>query len=211
MEEADGPVIHERPASIVAQPIAMGVLGTIPEQGRVEDPDRVHRPQRTVVSAALQLLAEQVRPSIEDARGEVGEDDELDLDLKDPPRRVARLHVHHGQLVLEGLALVVGVEDVDVRDRRGEILPEQRIEKVDQQVAMVVGPEQGLEDAVDLRIDRAVHTGSVLIGRASTRRASNPVANVGRSTRLPARAAEAQPVVQRKAYRGWMILGTAGA
>jgi hypothetical protein len=113
----------------------------------------------------LQLLAEQVRPSIEDARGEVGEDDELDLDLKDPPRRVARLHVHDGQLVVEGLALAVGVEDIDVRDRGGEILHEQRIEKVDQQVAMVVGPEQGLEDAVDLRIDGAVHTGSLLIGR----------------------------------------------
>jgi hypothetical protein len=36
---------------------------------------------------------------------------------------------------------------------------------VDQQVAMVVGPEQGLEDTVDLGIDGAVHTRSVLTGR----------------------------------------------
>jgi hypothetical protein len=36
---------------------------------------------------------------------------------------------------------------------------------VDQQVAMVVGPEQGLEDAIDLGIDGAVHAGSVLARR----------------------------------------------
>jgi hypothetical protein len=35
---------------------------------------------------------------------------------------------------------------------------------VDQQVAMVVGPEQGLEDAVDLGIDGTVHTRSVWLG-----------------------------------------------
>jgi hypothetical protein len=45
---------------------------------------------------------------------------------------------------------------------------------VDQQVAMVVGPEQGLEDAVDLRIDRAVHTGSVLIGRGIDQASAEP-------------------------------------
>jgi hypothetical protein len=164
-EDADGPVIDERRPRSSRRPVAMGVLGPIPKQRPVEDPDGIDRLQRTIVAAALQLLAEQVRPGVEDARGEVGEDQQLDLDLKDPPRRVARLHVHDGQLVVEGLALVVGVEDVDVGDRGGEILHEQRIEKVDQQVAMVVGPEQGLEDAVDLGIDGAVHTKSVLAAR----------------------------------------------
>ncbi len=66
-------------------------------------------------------------------------------------RRVVRLRLDDGRLVVEGLALVVGFEDVDRGDRSGE----QCIENVDQQVAMVVGPEQGLEDAVDLRVDGA--------------------------------------------------------
>jgi hypothetical protein len=89
-------------------------------------------------------------------------------------RRVAGLHVDDGQLVVEGLALVVGVEDVDRGDRSGEILPEEGIENVDQQVAMVVGPEQGLEDAVDLGIDGAVHTKSVFPGRGVDKELAEP-------------------------------------
>jgi hypothetical protein len=158
-------VTDERATADVATPVAVGVLGAIPKQRPVEDPDGIDRLQHTMVVAALQLLAEQVRPGVEDARGELAEDEQLDLDLKEPLGRVARLHVDDGQFVVEGLALVVGVEDVDVRNRRGEIIGEQRVENVDQQVGMVVGPEQDLEDAVDLGIDGAVHTRSVLLGR----------------------------------------------
>jgi hypothetical protein len=88
-EDADGAVIEKQSAAVVTPPVAMGVLGALPEQGPVEDPDGIDRLQRTIVAAALQLLAEQVRPGVEDARGEVGEDEELDLDLKEAPRRVS--------------------------------------------------------------------------------------------------------------------------
>jgi hypothetical protein len=82
-------VIDERATAVVTPPVAMGILGPLPKQGPVEDPDGIDRLQRTIVAAALQLLAEQVRPGVEDARGEVGEDEELDLDLKEAPRRAA--------------------------------------------------------------------------------------------------------------------------
>jgi hypothetical protein len=46
----------------------------------------------------------------------------LDLHLKDPEGRVAGLDVDDGELVVEGLALVVGVEKIDLGNRCGESL-----------------------------------------------------------------------------------------
>jgi hypothetical protein len=154
-------VVDEQAARIVSQTIAVSILRAVGEQRPVEQPNDIRRLQGAVVLAAAQLLAVEVCRGIEDARGEIGHHQKLDLDLKEPAGGITGLHVDHGELVVKGLALVVGIEDLDVRNREAQIRGEHRIEEMDKQVAMVVGPEEGLEDTVNLGIDGAVHAESV--------------------------------------------------
>ncbi len=155
-------MVDEPAPLVVAQRITMSILRSLDKEGLIEDPDRIGRTERVVILAAVQLLAVEIGPGIEDARGQIlREDQELDLHLKHPAGRVAGFDVDDGELVVEGLALVVGVEDIDLGDGCFEILREQGVEEVDEQIAPVVGPEQGFEDAVDLGVDGAVHAKSV--------------------------------------------------
>ena len=84
-------------------------------------------------------------------------DEDLDLDLIQPPSLIAGLDVDDAELVVEELALVVGVEDLHRADRCREFGAEQGVEEVDQEGAVVLRPQQGLEDAVDLGVDRVAH------------------------------------------------------
>lgn len=70
-------------------------------------------------SDQLPDLGLQIGPAVEKARGEIGEDQQLNLDLEESPRRVAGLDVDNGQLVGKGLALVVGIDNLDLGDRSG--------------------------------------------------------------------------------------------
>ena len=77
-------------------------------------------------------------------------DEELDLDLMQAALAIAGLDIDDAELVVEELALVVRVEDLDLADRRGEFRAEHSVKEVDQQGAVGLSTEQGLEDAVDL-------------------------------------------------------------
>jgi hypothetical protein len=154
-------VVDQQTSRVVAQAITVSILRAAGKQRPFEEPNDIGRLQGAIALAALQLLAVEVRPGIDDAPVEIGHDQELDLDLKEPAGRIASLHVDDGELVVERLALVVGIEDLDVRDRRAQIRGEHRVEEMDEQVALVVGPEEGLEDAVNLGIDGTVHARSL--------------------------------------------------
>jgi hypothetical protein len=52
---------------------------------------------------------------------------------------------------------VVGVEDIDINDRRAEVGAQDRVQEMDQQVAVLLAAEQGLEDAIDLGVYRVAH------------------------------------------------------
>ena len=84
-------------------------------------------------------------------------DEDLDLDLIQPPPLIAGLDVDDAELVVEELALVVGVEDLHRADRCREFGAEQGVEEVDQEGAVVLRPEQGLEETVDLGVNGVVH------------------------------------------------------
>jgi hypothetical protein len=49
-------------------------------------------------------------------------------------------------------------------DRGGEVAGQDGVEKMDQQSAVALGPEQGLEDAVDLGVDGVFHEQSLADG-----------------------------------------------
>ncbi|HSO81926.1 MAG TPA: hypothetical protein VLR48_04825 [Thiocapsa sp.] len=53
--DADATVIDERTTAVVTPPVAVGILGPIPKQRPVEDPDGIDRLQLAIVRAALEL------------------------------------------------------------------------------------------------------------------------------------------------------------
>jgi hypothetical protein len=61
-------------------------------------------------------------------------------------------------------------------DRGGEVAGQDGVEKMDQQSAVALGPEQGLEDAVDLGVDGVFHEQSLADGPTTdqTRRVRRP-------------------------------------
>jgi len=87
--------------------------------------------------------------------------EQLDLDLEHLAGRVAGLDIDDGQLVIEEFLLVVRVLDLYGDDRPGQVRAQDGVEEMDQQVAIGLGPQQGLEDAVNLGIDGMTHVGSV--------------------------------------------------
>ena len=82
---------------------------------------------------------------------------DLDLDLVEPPLGVPGLDVDDAELVVEEFALVIGIEDLDRADRRRQLGAQQGVEEVYQEGAVVFGPQQGFEDAVDLGVDGVAH------------------------------------------------------
>jgi hypothetical protein len=78
----------------------VGVRAILAPQRLIENPDRVRRFELAMVLSALQLLAVKIGPAVKNARGEIREDQQLDLDLEQSARRIAGLDVDDGQLVL---------------------------------------------------------------------------------------------------------------
>ncbi len=58
-------------------------------------------------------------------------------------------------------AFVVRVEDVNLGDRAGQVRAEDGAEKMDEQVAVVLGAQQGFEETFGLGVDRVVHAESL--------------------------------------------------
>jgi hypothetical protein len=54
-----------------------------------------------------------------------------------------------------------GLQDLHRGNRPRQVRTEDSVEEIDQQVTIGLGPQQGLEDAVDLGIDGMAHVGSV--------------------------------------------------
>ena len=100
---------------------------------------------------------------------------------------IAGLDVDDAELVVEELLVVVGVQDLDRYDGPGQVGAEDSVEKMDQQVAVGLGPEQGLEDAVDLGIDTVAHAVSLVAARGTDKRAT------ARRRRIPRRSSGALP------------------
>ena len=157
LQQPDPAVIEEAAACVVAQLVDVGVGRVGPQQVLGQQPDGVGGAQCAIVLAAAQLRAVQVGPGVEDAGRQVGVAQQLNLDLIESPLLVAGLDVDDAELVVEEFALVVGIEDVGVADRGGQGRAEHGIEKVDQQPPVGLGPQQGLEDTVDLGVDGVAH------------------------------------------------------
>jgi hypothetical protein len=90
----------------------------------------------------------------------VGE--QLQLDLIQTAEGIAGLDVDDAELVADEFLVVVRVLDLDRRDRPGQVRAKHRVQKMDQQAAVALGPEQGLEDTVDLGIDSMAHAMSLV-------------------------------------------------
>ena len=86
---------------------------------------RQQRRRRPVVESSLNGLEDkgkrrvEIGPAVADAGGEITIDEKLDLDLIQAALAIAGLDIDDAELVVEKFALVVGVEDVDLADRRG--------------------------------------------------------------------------------------------
>ena len=122
----------------------------------------------------------EVVPSVQDApeQGRVGQ--QLDLDLKAPGAVVMGLDVDDAELVGQKLAFVVGVEDLHLGHRVLQIGTQDSVEEMDQQVTVLLRPQEGLEDTVDLGVDGVAHGGS--LGRIGDADIWAPVASArGRS------------------------------
>ncbi len=65
--------------------------------------------------------------------------------------------IDDAEFIGEEFAFVVGVEDVDLGDRAGQVAAEGGVEKMDEQVAVVLGAQQGFEDTFGLGVDRVVY------------------------------------------------------
>jgi hypothetical protein len=161
LEEIDAAVVDQRAALGITHPVTVDVARDVGQQRLAEQPDGERRLERAVVVAAGELAAIDVRPAVEDARRQLGQDQELDLDLKDTSALVACLDVDDAQLVVQELLFIVGVEDADLDHRGRQLVAEHGVEEMHQQVLVLLVAEQGLEDAVDLWVDGVAHAGSI--------------------------------------------------
>ena len=126
----------------------------------------LHPGRQGVRVQALRLVEEfqpviEVRPAVEDACRQIAVIEQLDLDLEHPPGRVAGLDIDDSELVIKECLLVVWVLDLHRDDRPGQVRAQDGVEEMDQQVTIGLGPQEGLEDAVNLGIDGMAQVGSV--------------------------------------------------
>jgi hypothetical protein len=153
-QQPDAAVVEQQASGAVAQAKVVDALGALlGQQVFAQQPDGVGGFEGAVVFAAVELGAVEVGPGVEDAREQVAVGEELDFDLVQAAELVARLDVDDAEFVVEEFLVVVGVEDFDFGDGGGERRAEDGVEEVDQQGAVGLRAEQGLEDAVDLGVD----------------------------------------------------------
>ena len=135
----------------------MRVAGITAQEVFAQEPDAVGGLQRIIILTALQLLTVEVGPGVQDAGGQVAMGHQLDLGLIEPGVRITGFDIDDAEFIGEEFAFVVRVEDVDLGDRAGQVAAEGGVEKMDKQVAVVLGAQQGFEDTVGLGVDRVVH------------------------------------------------------
>ncbi len=114
-------MIDQAAALGVAQAKIVQVAIRVRKQVLGEQPDGVGRFELGVGLAAAELGAVEIGPAIADARGQVAIAQQLDLDLVQAALAITGLHIDDAQLVVEKFALVIGVEDLDAADRRGQL------------------------------------------------------------------------------------------
>ena len=83
----------------------------------------------------------------------------LDFHVEIPARSLPRLHIHHAELVVFELPLVVRVlyPYVHHLSFRVFVAFQDRVQKVDQKMLSFLAPEKRFENAVDGRIDFMFH------------------------------------------------------
>jgi len=139
----------------------VGVAGVAAQEVFTQEPDAVGGLQRIIILAALQLLTVEVGPGVKDAGGQVAMVHQLDLGLIETGVIITGFDIDDAEFIGDKFAFVVRVEDGDLGDRAGQVRAEDGVEKMDEQVAVVLGAQQGFEDTVGFRVDRVVHAESL--------------------------------------------------
>ncbi len=156
-QQPDAAVVEQGAPLIIAHPEPVGIVRQSAPQRFAKQPDGVGGPQFAIVLTALELGAIQVRPAVEDAGGQVGQDQQLDLDLEEASLCVARFDIDDGEFIVQELPLIIGVQDLHLDHRCRQVTAQGGVQEVDQQPTVALGPEQGLEDTVDLGVDGVLH------------------------------------------------------
>jgi len=81
-------------------------------------------------------------------------DGELDFGMIEAGVLITGFDIDDAEFIGDEFAFVVRIEDVDLGDRAGQVRAEDGVEKMDEQVTVVLGAQQGFEDTVGLGIDR---------------------------------------------------------
>ena len=116
-----------------------------------------HRAEVGVGLAARQLAAVDPGPVVEGALTEGGVLSGLHLDVDVGAVGEAHEDVEDGALLVRQVLGELGVQDLDLGDRR--VRPEHRGEEGDQDVAVLGAGEEDLEDDVEGGVERAAHDG----------------------------------------------------
>ncbi len=135
----------------------MGVFVPARQQVFRQQPNAVNRLQQAVILAALQLLADNVAPSVNHPLRQMAVGQQLDFNLAKPACAVFGLDIHHAEFVVEKLLVVVRVEYLHLGDWRAQIVGQYRVEEMRQQVAVFLRAQQGFENAVYLGVNTVFH------------------------------------------------------
>ena len=79
--------------------------------------------------------------------------------------------IDDAEFIGDKFAFVVRIEDVDLGDRAGQVRAEDGVEKMDEQVAVVLSAQQGFEDTVGFELKGSELKGSAELKRAKGVRA----------------------------------------
>jgi hypothetical protein len=86
---------------------------------------------------------------------------QLDFGLIEAGVIITGFDIDDAEFIGDKFTFVVRIEDVDLGDRAGQVRAEDGVEKMDEQVTVVLGAQQGFEDTVGLGVDRVAHAGSL--------------------------------------------------
>jgi len=134
-------MVEQAAVALVAEPVAVRVAGVAAQEVFTQEPDAVGGLQRIIILAALQLLTVEVGPGVKDAGGQVAMVYQLDFGLIETGVIITGFDIDDAEFIGDKFAFVARVEDVDLGDRAGQVAAEGGVEKMDEQVAVVLGAQ----------------------------------------------------------------------